>query len=58
MQTVVITLTDGRTGKFVGPALLSEEDIEGGQVKVQGPIEFTKPRPLPPGAVFGEIPNG
>ena len=48
IQTVYITLDNGREGAFSGPALVEESELP---VKVSA-VRFIRPRPLPPGVHF------
>lgn len=57
-QTVILTLSDGRKGKFVGPVLITPEEIESGKVYVRTPIELTPPWPLRDGAYFADMKTG
>ena len=48
-QLLVVTLSDGRVGTFMGKALVSEEDIKNG---VRADFEFIKAKPLPDDCKF------
>lgn len=53
-QTVSITLTDGRTGTFTGPELVTQGDHAAG-VGIRD-IKFFEARPLPPTFSFEPFP--
>lgn len=53
VQTVYITLSDGRIGAFSGPALALEDDKD----KTITDIKFTRPRELPSDYSFENIKN-
>lgn len=48
-QTVQVKLSDGRTGSFLGPELVTAEDERLG---VRATFEFTLGKDLPPGLSF------
>lgn len=52
MQTIVLTMDDGTSCKFFGPAVLPWGAPEIRVTKVQ----FTAPRPLPDGCHFEKLP--
>jgi hypothetical protein len=52
-QCVTLTLSDGRSISFMGPAAFTEADLLRG-VKVQE-ITFSDPRHLPDGMYFGTV---
>lgn len=51
-QSVILTLNDGRKGRFLGPALVFKKDKG---VKTVVDVQFTEPKPMPNGMSFEVI---
>ena len=51
-QSVIVTLSDGRKGTFTGAVLVESKDTMKAWIT---DIQFTCPKPLPAGAMFGKI---
>lgn len=49
-QAAILTLSDGRTGTFMGPVLVRPEDT----VSLVD-VKFVYPKPLPPGLSFAPM---
>lgn len=52
IQSVTITLADGRAGSFTGRVLVSDDDD--GKVMIAS-VTFASPRPLPDGCEWGNL---
>jgi len=53
-QTVIITLTNGKKGTFLGPVLVTEKDTKLG-INIVYPIQFTAPTKVPAGYYFSQM---
>lgn len=52
-QVILITLSDGRSGSFIGRVLVEPEEHGVVKIKGDGGVVFFAPKPLPPDCHFG-----
>jgi hypothetical protein len=55
-QSIYVTLSNGKTGFFTGPCLVTEGDAAEGVQIVD--VKFTQSKDLPPDISFESIENG
>jgi hypothetical protein len=53
-QTITLSLSNGKQGTFMGPALITKAEMDSG-VEINMPLKFTEPEELPEGVSFGKL---